>query len=218
MPVEKFIVAYYTKSLHNNIAIWVKRSKKSTLLEAFEEVSQIKKDILSLKDNLSNEEEITPSSNKKIEILTRPLQTKTQSETLDLESLQKVIHKLSNQVIDLRRSVEESSSSKGNYKPPFKKPFSPNWLNLTPEGLNFESLQYALQTILKAHDNLVPLENFEDVVEEEVAEEEESSPNVFGHFSNSIFQANFETIHPYNTRSKAQSKPSSEISTNVPPK
>ena len=37
MPVENLIVAYYAKSLHHNIAIWVKRSKKNTLLEDFEE-------------------------------------------------------------------------------------------------------------------------------------------------------------------------------------
>jgi hypothetical protein len=101
---------------------------------------------------------------------------------------------------------------------PFRKPFPPNRPNPTSEGLNFESLQYALQTILEAHDNSAPPESSEDVVEEEVAEEEDSSPNIFGHFSDIIFQANFETIHPYNTRSKAQSKLSSEISNNVPSK
>jgi hypothetical protein len=75
-----------------------------------------------------------------------------------------------------------------------------------------------LQTILEAHDNSIRPKNSKDVVEEEVAEEEEASPNIFGHFSNSIFQANFETVHPYNTRSKTQSKLSSEMSNNVPPK
>lgn len=52
MPAENLNVAYYTKALHNNIAIWVKRSKKNTLLEAFEEAVLIEKDILSLKDSL----------------------------------------------------------------------------------------------------------------------------------------------------------------------
>ena len=66
MPAESLIVTYYTKALHNNIAIWVKRSKKKTLLEAFEEASQIEKDILSLKDNLSSEAETNSSSKKKI--------------------------------------------------------------------------------------------------------------------------------------------------------
>jgi hypothetical protein len=65
MPTESLIVAYYVKSLHNNIAIWVKSSKKKTLLEAFEEASQIEKDILSLKDNHSSEAEKTSSSKRK---------------------------------------------------------------------------------------------------------------------------------------------------------
>jgi hypothetical protein len=218
MPFENLIVAYYTKALHQNIAIWVKRSKKTTLLEAFEEASQIEKDILSLKDNISNEAEITPSSKKKIEILPRPPQTKTQSESSDLESLQKVIQKLSNQVVDLRRSVEEASSSKGYYKPPFRKPFPSNHPNLNSEGLNLESLQYSIQTILEAHDNLVPPEISEDMVEHKTVEEDEPSPNIFGLFLDNIFQSNFEIVHPDNTRSKTQNKPSSEIGTNVPQK
>ena len=76
MPAENLIVAYYTKALHQNIAILVKRSNKATLLEAFKEASQIEKDILSLMDNIFNEAKITSSSKKKIEILPRPLQTK----------------------------------------------------------------------------------------------------------------------------------------------
>jgi hypothetical protein len=156
MPAENLIVAYYTKALHQNIAIWVKRSKKATLLEAFEEASQIEKDILSLKDNICNEAETTSSSKKKIEILPRPPQNKTQSDSSDLENLQKVIQKLSNQVIDLKRSAEEASSSKGPYKPPFRKPFPTNRPNSNSEGLNLESLQFAIQTILEAHDNLIP--------------------------------------------------------------
>jgi hypothetical protein len=61
-----------------------------------------------------------------------------------------------------------------------------------------------LQTILEAHDNSnsAPPESFEDVAKEEEPEEEESSPNIFRHFSDSIFQANFEIVHPYNTRRK----------------
>jgi hypothetical protein len=77
-----------------------------------------------------------------------------------------------------------------------------------------------LQTILEEHDNspYVPPKISKDVVEDEVLEEEDSSPNIFGHFSDIIFQANFETVHPYNTRSKTQNKPSSKMSNNVFPK
>jgi hypothetical protein len=136
MSVESLSFAYYTKALHNNIAIWIKRSKKNTLLEDFKEASQIEKHILRLKDNLSSEAETTSSSKKKIEILTRPPQTKTQQEILDLESLQKSFQKLSNQVIDLKRSVEEASKSKEIFKPPFKKSVPPNHPNPTTKSLN----------------------------------------------------------------------------------
>jgi hypothetical protein len=188
------------------------------LLEAFEEASQIEKDILSLKDATSNEIETSSSSKKKIEILPRPTQSKAQPESSDLENLTKVVQKLSNQVIDLKRTTEEASSSKGPYKPPFRKPFPTNRPNLNTEGLNLESLQYALQTILKAQDNLMPPKIPEEVVEQETVQEEESSPNIVGHFSDSIFQANFETVHPYNTRSKTANKPSAENTTTSPPK
>jgi hypothetical protein len=215
MPVESLIIDYYTKALHQSIAIWVKRSKKATLLEAFEEASHIEKDILSLKDSSNNETETSSFSKKKIEILPRPTQSKTQPEKSDLENLTKV-QKLSNQVIDIKRSTEEASSSKGPYKPPFRKTFPTNRPNPTTEGLNLESLQCALQTILEAQDNLMPPEIPQEEVEQETVQEEESSPNIFGHFSDSIFQANFETVHPYNTRSKATNKPSSENTTNSP--
>jgi hypothetical protein len=126
MPTESLTIAYYTKVLHQSIAIWVKRSKKATLLEAFEEASQIEKDILSLKDSTSNKIETSYSSKKKIEILPRPTQSKTQPKTSDLENLTKVVQKLSNQVIELKRLTEEASSIKGPYKPPFRKPFPTN--------------------------------------------------------------------------------------------
>jgi ribonuclease HI len=64
----------------------------------------------------------------------------------------------------------------------------------------------------------MPPEIPEQVVEQETVEEEESSLNIFGHFSDSIFQDNFETVHPYNTRSKTANKPSLENTTTLPPK
>jgi hypothetical protein len=218
MPDENLIIAYYTKALHHSIAIWVKRSKKATLLEAFEEANQIEKDILSLKDTTSNEPETSSSSKKKIEILPRPSQNKAQLESSDLENLTKFVQKLSNQVIDLKRTAEEASSSKGTYKPPFRNPFPTNRPNPNTEGLNLESLQFSLQTILEAQDNLILPDIPEEVVEQETVQEEEYSLNIFGHFSDSIFQANFETVHPYNTRSKTTNKPSSKNATTLPPK
>jgi hypothetical protein len=63
--------------------------------------------------------------------------------------------------------IEEASSSKGLYKPPFWKPFPTNRPNPTTEGLNLESRQCALQTILEAQYNLMPPEVPKEVVEQE---------------------------------------------------
>jgi hypothetical protein len=109
--------------------------------------------------------------------------------------------------------AEEASSRKGPYKPMFRKPFPTNQPNSNTEGLNLESLQFTIQVILEAQDNLMPPEIPKEVDEQEIVEEYESSPNIFGHFLDSIFQAKFETVHPYNTRSKTINKPSSEITT-----
>jgi hypothetical protein len=62
----------------------------------------------------------------------------------------------------------------------------------------------------------MPLEIPQEVVEQETVQEEDSSPNIFGHFSDRIFQDNFETVHPYNTRSKTTNKPSTENTTTSP--
>jgi hypothetical protein len=74
-----------------------------------------------------------------------------------------------------------------------------------------------LQTILETCDNSIsaPPENHDDTGQEETLDEEDSSPPIFGHLSDNIFQANFETIHPYNTQSKTQDKPLPKTSRNV---
>jgi len=83
--------------------------------------------------------------------------------------------------------------------------------------MKLESLQYALQSILGAQDDLIPPDFPQEEVEQETNQEEESSPNIFGHLSDSIFQANFETVHPYNTRSKTANKPPTKNTTTSPP-
>ena len=66
MPMENLTVSYYIKALHNNIAIWVKRSKKKTLIESFHKAVLFEKDITGLKDILNSEVETTSSSKNKI--------------------------------------------------------------------------------------------------------------------------------------------------------
>jgi ribonuclease HI len=63
---------------------------------------------------------------------------------------------------------------------------------------------------------LIPPDFPQEEVEQETTQEEEPSSNIFGHLSDSIFQANFETVHPYNTRSKAANKPPADNITTLP--
>jgi hypothetical protein len=77
-----------------------------------------------------------------------------------------------------------------------------------------EGLHHAIQAILYGDDisSIVPPKHQNDAEneDEETPNEEDSSPPVFGHLSDNIFRANFETIHnnqhPYNMRSKVQFK------------
>jgi ribonuclease HI len=63
---------------------------------------------------------------------------------------------------------------------------------------------------------LIPPDFPQEEVEQETTKEEEPSSNIFSHLSDSIFQANFETVHPYNTRSKATNKPPANNITTLP--
>jgi len=51
--------------------------------------------------------------------------------------------------------------------------------------------------------------------EEETPDEEDPSPPIFRHLLDNIFQANFEIVHPYKTRSKVQNKLPPETSRNM---
>jgi ribonuclease HI len=63
---------------------------------------------------------------------------------------------------------------------------------------------------------LIPPDFPQEEVEQETTQEEEPSSNISSHLSDSIFQANFETVHPYNTRSKAANKPPADNITTLP--
>jgi hypothetical protein len=80
------------------------------------------------------------------------------------------------------------------------------------EKMYFLALRFAKRDKKSDNTSDVTVEQQNEVEneEEEAPNEEDSSPPTLGHFSDSIFQANFETVHnnqhPYNTRSKDQPK------------
>jgi hypothetical protein len=87
------------------IALFVKRSKKTTLDEVFEEAISMEKDLFSLKGNLTEENKPTPPVRKPIP------QPKVHSfskkdDAFDMESLQRIINTLSDEIIDLKKSAD----------------------------------------------------------------------------------------------------------------
>jgi hypothetical protein len=120
--------------------------ENNTLLEYFEEAFLIEKDMFNLNDKTNPKTESTSSSKKKIEILTKLPSNKKDQEPIDMESLQKAFQNLSNQIVDLKRVADEGSSSKGTYRPPFRRLLTnpPNRSTPPAEGLNFEGLYHAM--------------------------------------------------------------------------
>ena len=51
IPVEELLVSYYIKGLPTQIAMWVKRSRKESLQDAFSEAIKVERDMFCLKDN-----------------------------------------------------------------------------------------------------------------------------------------------------------------------
>ena len=51
LPTEELLVSYYIKGLPTPISMWVKRTHKTTLWEAFVEAVLVDKDMFCLKDN-----------------------------------------------------------------------------------------------------------------------------------------------------------------------
>jgi hypothetical protein len=93
-----------------------------------------------------------------------------------MESLQKSFQKLSNQVVDLKRVVEEGSSSKGIYRTPFRRPphNPPNKPTPLAEGMSLEGLHHAIQALLAGADNTSDVTSKQ---QNEVENEEEGTPN-----------------------------------------
>lgn len=103
--------------------IQVKRAQKETLQEAFNQALAVEKDMISLKthSNLQNDE--AASSPKKYETWTKlPVKKKDQI-AFDLESIQKVLNKLTKKVTDIKKNSEAGPSNITSFKLQFKRKF-----------------------------------------------------------------------------------------------
>jgi len=130
--------------------MFVKRVDKNTLESTFRESIKVYKDMLSLKEN-----PIIKSSSNTIDIknettMTKYPDDKKKQESIDMEAFQRIVKKLSNEIIDLKKNCGEGSSNpkKGFEFQPKKLESTPPTTKMTPhsKGTNMEYFVQSLKT------------------------------------------------------------------------
>jgi hypothetical protein len=99
--------------------MFVKQSNKNTLALKFDEAETVERELSAYDQHPCYEE--TKSVGKKPLLLTKP----PDKESKDIDSVVKMVKKLSNEVVDLKKNVGEGSSKLKNFLPFFKKPYNP---------------------------------------------------------------------------------------------
>ena len=104
--------------------MFVRRAAKLTLAEKFEEAIKVEKDMFAIKTNPGVDTDVASSSCKKTDSPTKNTNPEKKSQdSLDLDSLQRVIKKLSNEIIDLKKGTSENTPPKEPPRQPFRRPF-----------------------------------------------------------------------------------------------
>ena len=125
-PTEDVTIEFYTSALPGKIAMFVRQKAKLTLAENFEEAIKVEKDVTATKANPRvDTDSASSSSRKKTDTPAKATTSsdKKSQDALDLDSLQRVIKKLSNEIIDLKKVL-------------LKKPQTRNHLNSSSEDLS----------------------------------------------------------------------------------
>jgi hypothetical protein len=140
-PIVEVTIEFYTLSLPMSMAMFIKNVEKATLEATFQEALIIEKNMLSLKGNLEDESSKNKSKTKAKSHVTKSSKEKKYTDSMDMESLQRIVNKLSNKLIDLKKHNGEGSSNTKNFfkfqskkdksTPPVKK-MTPS----TSEGIN----------------------------------------------------------------------------------
>ena len=100
-PAEETLFEYYTSILGSNIAMFVKISMKPSLAETYDEVEKIEVELESENKHYM-ESDTRPFSGKKPLLLTRP----KYEHSHEVESVVKMVQKLSNKIVDLEKDKE----------------------------------------------------------------------------------------------------------------
>ena len=87
--------------------MWVKRAHKETLQEDFCEAIQVEKDMFCLKDNPDTSSEQASTSCKKIDNFAKP--TTMSQDPFNMNDMKKLLHKMSNEMVDLKKTNNKKS-------------------------------------------------------------------------------------------------------------
>jgi hypothetical protein len=142
-PTQKLQIKVYANALPSSISMFVKRVAKQTLVENFEEAKTIEFQMKGCKEGQVSfvKKEIQPPPKRGL-LLTRPPgkqaeQTPNKGNG-DIEYLQCMVKKLSNEIIDMKRTAGEGNQGQRPYKPFFKRNPSFKAIEPPPTNLNID--------------------------------------------------------------------------------
>jgi hypothetical protein len=142
-PTQELQIEVYANALPASISMFVKRAAKLTLAENFEEAKMIEFQMKGCKEGQVSlvKKEVQPPPRRGL-LLTRPTGKQTEQGPEkgngDIEDLQRMVKKLSNEIIDMKRSAGEGNQGQRPYKPFFKRnpPFKA--IEPPPANLNID--------------------------------------------------------------------------------
>jgi hypothetical protein len=95
------------------MAMYVKNSEKGTLEEDFQKALKFEKNMMSLKGSYKSDPSKDKGKGKYF--VSKPNEDKNHSDSMDMESIQRIINKLSNNLIDLKKGGGEGYSSQKKF-------------------------------------------------------------------------------------------------------
>jgi hypothetical protein len=110
-PTEDVTIEFYTSSLPMSLVMFFKNTEKTTLKSTFKEALKIQKNMLSLKGNFGVEFSKDKTNPKTKSTTTKISKEKKDIDFMDMETLQIIVKKLSNTIIDLKNNPGEGSSN-----------------------------------------------------------------------------------------------------------
>jgi hypothetical protein len=142
-PTQELQIEVYANVLPTSISMFVKRVAKKTLAKNFEEAKTIEFHMKGCKEGQASlmKRETQPPPRRGL-LLTRPpgkpVEQTPDKGNGDIEDLQRMVNKLSNEIIDMKRSAGEGNQSQNPYKPLFKRNQPFKAIEPPPTNLNID--------------------------------------------------------------------------------